>query len=149
MKFLIVLFCLVCLAVAQQNRPQNLPQQQGVRVSVRPAQARGDTYLSKKNNLIVSQKTQKNPAQLMITRGLLVDTKSQLQAHLGKDNSLSFSKNVGTVGFNVDPRGQVNFQHAGFVACEDGNGVYQIKPDIAGTRKDCKNPQHVVISALN
>lgn len=119
-------------------------------MSVRPSKTRGDTYIDKKNNLIVSQKKQKKPTgQLMVTRGLLVDTKSQLQAHLGKDNSLSFSKNVGTVGFNVDQRGQVNFQHAGFVACEDGRNVVQIRPDIQGTRKNCKNPQPVVISALN
>lgn len=116
---------------------------------MRPSKARGDMYIDKKNNLIVSQKKQKKPAQLMISQGMLVDSKSRLQAHLGKDNTLSFSKNVGTIGFNVDQRGQVNFQHAGFVACEDGRNVFQIRPDIQGTRKNCKNPQQVAISALN
>lgn len=149
MKFFIVLFCLSCLAFAQQVRPQQQPPPSQVMVSVRPAQARGGTYLSKKNNLIVSQKTQKKVAQLMVSRGMLVDAQTKLQAHLGKDNSLTFDKSTGTASFMVDQRGQVSFQHAGFIACDDGSGVFNIKPDIQGSRKSCKNPQQVAISATH
>lgn len=153
MNIFFVLAALTYLVAAQRQGPNqqgpSLNNQQGVNVSVRPANVRGDVYLSRKNNLIVSQKQQKNPAQLMVYRGMLVDNKSKKMAHLAKDHSLVFDKTGGTSSFAVSQNGRVTFQNAGFIACDDGQGVYQIKPDVAGSRNSCKNPQQVAVSAYH